>query len=84
MSNKNLEQRLKKIEDRNERVEKDKKWETSLLRRVVITLLTYSIVFIYLRLTNVHNPALAAVVPALGFFLSTLVMKKIKQWWSTR
>ena len=36
----NLEQRIEKIEERNKRVELDKKWETSLTRKICIMILT--------------------------------------------
>jgi len=84
MKNKLLENRVKTIEERNSKVEKDKEWETSLLRRLIITTLTYFVVLFYLIAISAENPAITAVVPALGYFLSTLVMKSIKEWWITR
>lgn len=36
----NIEERIKKIEDRNKRVELDKKWETSWTRRICIMIIT--------------------------------------------
>ena len=44
---KDLEKEIKEIKQRNKRVELDKKWETSLTRRLCICLLTYVIVVIY-------------------------------------
>ena len=43
----NIEERIKKIEDRNKRVELDKKWETSWTRRICIMIITYIVVIIY-------------------------------------
>ena len=34
-----LEKKIKDIEERNKRVEKDKAWETSLLRKILIIVL---------------------------------------------
>ena len=42
-----LEERVKKIEERNKRVELDKSWETSWTRKISIMILTYIIVIIY-------------------------------------
>ena len=42
-----LEERVKSIEERNKRVEKDKAWETSIIRKVCICILTYVVVIIY-------------------------------------
>ncbi len=44
---KDLEKRIENIENRNKRVEKDKAWETSNLRKICIMVLTYIIVIIY-------------------------------------
>lgn len=79
---KNAEQRIKALEERNRRVERDKAWETSLTRRLAITLLTYSTVCFYLLLIDSERPFITAVVPALGYYLSTLVIKSIRSLWS--
>lgn len=81
---KNIEQRLRAVEERNARVEKDKAWETSLLRRGLIAALTYGVVVAYLLATNADRPFVTAVVPALGYFLSTLVIKSAKSWWTEK
>jgi len=44
---KELEKRISKIEERNERVELDKAWETSWTRKLCIMILTYIVVIIY-------------------------------------
>ena len=43
----NIEDRINKIEERNKRVELDKKWETSWTRKISIMILTYIVVIIY-------------------------------------
>ena len=80
----NTEHRLKVIEDRNTRVEKDKAWETSLFRRLLITGLTYAVVVSYLLIIDADRPIVSAVVPAIGYFLSTLVIKSVKDWWTNK
>ena len=51
-----LEEEIKKIKERNKRVEKDKAWEISTTRRVCICILTYLVVVIYSYLIkNVSN-----------------------------
>ena len=81
---KDIEKRLKAIEARNQRVEKDKAWETSLLVRGLITVLTYTVVTSYLIVINADSPFVTAVVPATGYFLSTLVIKSVKDWWMNK
>ncbi len=76
-----LEQRLQNIENRNKKVEADKAWEISWTRRSLLTIFTYLVIGIYMRAINVPRPWLNALVPAIGFFLSTLVMTSFKKYW---
>lgn len=79
---KNIEKEIEKIKNRNERVELDKKWETSLTRKVCICVLTYLVVVIYSYLINkISNVWLSSLVPVIGFTLSTLSLKKIRTIW---
>jgi len=79
-----LEKRVSLIEERNKRVEKDKAWETSWLRRILIVILTYIFAVLYLTIANTTNPFFGAVVPCAGFFLSTLTLRLIKEKWSSK
>lgn len=49
-----LEKRITAIEVRNKRVELDKAWEISIVRRLSITMLTYVVVVGYLLIKNSH------------------------------
>ena len=78
----NLEERIKKIEERNKRVELDKKWETSLTRKICIMILTYIVVIIYSYIVrNYDNILLSSLVPVIGFTLSTLSLKLVRKIW---
>ena len=78
---KNLENRIKKLEERNARVEKDKGWETSFTRRATLTLLTYVAIAAYLYAIEIEDAWLHAIVPAAAFMLSTLTLPFIKKLW---
>ena len=78
---KDLEKRIEEIEKRNKRVEGDKAWETSVLRRILIIILTYIFAVLYLKVADTTNPYFGAVVPCAGFFLSTLGINIIKKYW---
>ena len=78
---KNVEDRIKAIEERNKRVEGDKAWETCTLRKVLIIVFTYVFAVLYLKIADTTNPWLGAVVPCAGFFLSTQSINVIKKWW---
>ncbi len=79
-----IELRLQAIETRNKRVELDKQWETSWTRRLVIAGLTYGVVFVYLAIIDNNNPFINAFVPPVGFILSTLAIKNIKDIWQQK
>lgn len=81
---KELEDKIAKIEKRNKRVEGDKAWETSLLRKILIIILTYVFAVLYLKIADTTNPFFGAVVPCVGFFLSTQTLNIIKKWWLKR
>lgn len=79
-----LEKKIKDIEERNKRVEKDKAWETSLLRKILIIVLTYIFAVLYLKIADTTNPFFGAVVPCVGFFLSTQTINIIKKKWISK
>lgn len=76
-----LENRIKKIEQRNQKVELDKAWEGSLFRRFLIVLFTYISIGGYMWAIGVDSPLLSAVIPSLGFTLSTLTLPYFKNLW---
>lgn len=81
---KNIESRITELEARNKRVEADKAWETSWTRRIAIAALTYFVVCLYLALVIHIDPWLNALVPVVGFLLSTLTLSYIKAMWIKR
>jgi hypothetical protein len=76
-----LEKRLEKIEERNKKVEIDKKWEGSLTRKVLLMIFTYLAVLFYFQAIGIKYPYLNAVVPTIGFLLSTLTLPFFKKIW---
>lgn len=81
---KDLEKRVSAIELRNERVEKDKDWETSWARKITIAGLTYVVVCVYLAFVIQIDPWLNALVPVCGFLLSTLALEQVREFWEGR
>lgn len=78
----NVEEEIKKIQDRNKRVELDKAWETSWTRKICIIILTYIVVIIYSYLIRHYdNIFLSSLVPVIGFTLSTLSLKLVRNIW---
>lgn len=81
---KGIEERVALLEARNERVESDKAWETSWTRRIGIAVLTYAVVATYLGVVIGIDPWLNALVPVVGFLLSTLTISYLKSRWISR
>lgn len=77
----NIEDRISKIENRNKEVEKNKAWETSVTRRILIAIFTYLSIALYLKFVVRIEPWLNAIIPAIGFLLSTLSLPYIKKIW---
>lgn len=76
-----LETRIAALELRNQRVEADKAWETSTTRKIAIMVLTYLVVVAYLQFVVGIDPWINAVVPVVGFFLSTITISALKKFW---
>lgn len=80
-----LKNEIEKIKQRNAKVELDKAWETSLIRRLCICILTYIVVVIYTYSTSkINNMWLSSLVPVIGFTLSTLSLKYVRKLWEKR
>ena len=77
----NIEQEIKKIKERNKRVEQDKAWETSKTRKVSIAVLTYFVMVLVMYSLKMDSPFIGAIIPTLGFTLSTFSLDFIKEYW---
>lgn len=76
-----LEKEIQAIKERNTRVEGDKAWETSVFRKVLLAGITYVIASVALYVIGTPDFYLGALIPTLGFLLSTLTLPMIKRWW---
>lgn len=75
------EQRLRNIEERNQRVEAEKAWEVSIFRRAVIAGITYVFAVLFLQSIASDKPFLSGLIPVVGYLLSTLSLPPLKRWW---
>ncbi len=80
----NCEHEILCIQERNAKVEADKAWEISFTRKFLLTFLTYIVLTLLLFSLGAKNPFQNAIIPAVGFFLSTLSLKFVKEWWIKR
>ena len=76
-----IEKRFHLIEERNKRVELDKSWETSLVRKIIITALTYTVIVLFFFYFELEKPFINSIVPTTGFVLSTLSLSFFKTLW---
>jgi len=78
-----LDKRVSAIELRNQKVEVDKAWETSFTRKLLLILFTYVSIGLYMWVIKINQPWINAVIPTLGFLLSTLTLPYFKNLWPT-
>lgn len=78
---KDLEDEISAIKARNKKVETDKSWETSFTRRGLVIVFTYLAIGFYLNAIHIENPWFNAIVPSIGFLLSTLTLPYFKNLW---
>jgi len=76
-----LQLEIKEIKKRNQRVEADKAWETSWARKIVVSILTYIVIVVFFYFANLSKPFINAIVPTIGFVLSTLSVPVFKNLW---
>lgn len=76
-----LKKEVEKIKERNARVEADKAWETSLFRKILVAILTYIVIVLFFAVAGLPKPFINAIVPTLGFLLSTLSISIFKTLW---
>ncbi|KKQ23874.1 MAG: hypothetical protein US40_C0010G0006 [Candidatus Roizmanbacteria bacterium GW2011_GWC2_37_13] len=81
MDLKEIEKEISLIKERNNKVETDKAWETSLTRKILLFIFTYLAIGLYINVIGVEKPWLNAVVPSVGFLLSTLTLPFFKNLW---
>lgn len=78
---KNLEEKIDAINERNKKVEADKAWEGSNFRIFSLCIITFIIASFVMYFIGVQKYLLNALIPTLGYFLSTQSLPFIKKWW---
>jgi len=81
MSDQDIQTQLNDIKDRNSRVEADKAWETSWTRKIFVAVLTYLVILLFLLIINVERAFTTAIIPTIGFVLSTASLSFGKKIW---
>lgn len=76
-----IEKEIFKINQRNQRVELEKAWETSWARKMIVAVLTYLVVVCFFFFAQLSDPFLNSVVPAAAFIVSNLSLPIFKKLW---
>jgi len=76
-----LQKEIETIKTRNRNVELEKAWETSTVRKISIAVLTYVVMVIVMLSLRIDKPFVAALIPTLGFTLSTMSLGLVKKYW---
>ena len=81
---KQLQTDIDAIKARNKRVEADKAWETSKTRTTFVALVTFFLLFFFLKLIGADYPLLNAFIAVVGYWISTESYGVLKRWWLKR
>lgn len=77
----NLEKEIEAIKTRNKKVEADKAWEVSFVRRILISASTYVLISVFMYAIGVEKPLVSAIIPAIAYLISTHSLELFKSWW---
>ncbi|CAM9374049.1 unnamed protein product, partial [Ectocarpus fasciculatus] len=76
-----LKNQIRILRERNFIKDKGKKFEGSYTRISFIMIITYATISTYMYLIGVKDPLLNAIVPTVGFNLSTWSLPSVKKVW---
>ena len=79
-----IEEEIMLLKERNKKVDCNKAWEVSMTRRLSIIIITYILVSFVMYALNIDRYLINAIIPTLGFFLSTLSIEFLKLLWIKR
>ena len=78
---KELRKEIDAIKTRNARAEPDKDWETSKTRTAFIALITFGLLYGFLRFNNQPRAFLNSLIGVLAYYLSTESYGILQKWW---
>jgi hypothetical protein len=76
-----LQNEIDALKARNAKVEANKAWETSSLRIGTIVGITYFVAVLLMISLGTPQPFFAALMPTVGFFLSTQTLPVLQRWY---
>lgn len=79
-----LEQEISEIKERNKKVESEKAWEVSFARKAIIFIFTYVFAVWWLYIIHEQLFWLKALVPSVGYLISTFSLAWFKEFWTKK
>lgn len=79
-----LQAEIDTLRARELKLESYKAWETSYCRLGVLVTKTYIVAAVFLQTIGAQRPLVGALVPVLGYVISTLTLPIIRRWWVQR
>ena len=76
-----LEAEVSALQKRNKSVEAEKAWETSWTRAGSLLVITYIVAALALSAIGNDAPLRNALIPTVGYLLSTVSIPFLKRWW---
>jgi len=76
-----LQTEIEALKQRNFEKDRGKEFESSYTRVIFIMVITYWTLFGYMCIIQTSNPFLDAIVPTVGFNISTWSLPFVKEWW---
>jgi len=78
---KTIQREIEAIKARNKKVEADKAWETCWTRKILIAVITYTLIVTFMMVAGFKSPFVEAIVPAFAYLLSMSIIPMFKKWW---
>jgi len=79
-----LQKEIDEIKARNKRVEIDKAWETSWVRKILIAIMTYIVIVIFMLVVHFETPYVSAIIPSAAYLISMSTLHFFKDWWISK
>ena len=76
-----IEEEIRKIKERNAKVEIDKAWEISKTRRIILAIFIYVFASLIFFSIGIPDPFLNALIPTCAFVISIASFPFFKEFW---
>ena len=79
-----IDKEIELLRSRNQRVDSNKAWEQSFVRKGTVAIITYIVTLLVFTSIGATKPYLNAFIPTVGYLLSTLSLSFVRSFWEAR